>query len=501
FNGVNYGQTLNVPKFDDVFASTILSDNNKILPIQGITTTSETSTSSNSNLKFNIFAMAPSGPAQQYDKNVTFPLGQEGEFYCDQPTDNDYRIIPKSHISGDFNGDGLTDVLTIEKQYYRKECIPQQEDPYSQYTYCDCSLIPVNNGNSKVYFIDLKATAATTAINAGTLSVSIRTGLDKLYGIDFNGDGKTDLMHIRDGFVRVYSLSSNNTLVQIASHFNSAIDEDKPILLGDYNGDGKADFASPAANNSSTWNFFVSRGDNIYQYSANIGVYYQENYRPGGNAFVNGVYMNDPLYEYHYIPQDFNGDGKTDILKHEIVSPWQSITLVSDHIQLYTNRQTTSSQPSFALTVNSVATNNGLSKYGAPLFVESNQSANLEYAYIVANDIFTYEFSNDHRIDTSLKGISNNGLTTDVQYERLNSQYGSTVYQHDSNEDYPYVNINIAPTFKVVKEVTRSGAGYSQKQMFLYKGAVSHVTGLGFLGFKEVKRSNWHGTGVGRLWN
>ena len=30
---------------------------------------------------------------------------------------------------------------------------------------------------------------------------------------------------------------------------------------------------------------------------------------------------------------------------------------------------------------------------------------------------------------------------------------------------------------------------------------MSHSYGLGFLGFKTVKQSNWYGDGVGQLWN
>lgn len=501
-SGFSIGYSVNTEKFDDVFASTILSWNGKILPQQGVTTVRETVNSSNSTARFRTFAMAAYGPVFQYDKTVNFPIGPVGDFDCDAPSDSDYRKIPKSYISGDFNGDGLTDLLAIPKKYYKKVC-QLDYDYWDDYEECVCQNVNVNQGNSEVYFIDLKRTASTTALNIGSLAYRIQDSTDRLFGIDFDGDGKTDLMHIRDGLTTVYSINNSNQLVQIATLSYSYIDKDKPILVGDYNGDGKADFAQPSANNSTTWRFYLSRGNNIYYYSKNIGITYTENYVHNGGRTVNGVYMSNPLYEYHYIAQDYNGDGKSDILKHEVVSPYSSYNVVSDRLMLYTNKHNSNeSTPSFSLTTNSLAVNNGLTKFGIPLFLEAKATnSNLEYAYIDGNNVHTYVFNSDHKKDTELKKITNNGVVTDIFYDRLDSKYGSSTYSFDYDEDYPFVNINVAPPLKVVKEAKHTGSGQSQRQLFQYKGAVSHAEGLGFLGFKEVKKTNWFGDNVGTLWN
>ena len=109
--------------------------------------------------------------------------------------------------------DGLTDVLAIPKRYYRTVCY-EVYDPYDDYGYdeCECENQSVSQGNSEVYFVDLKRTAATSAVNIGSLAYRIQDSSDKLFGIDFDGDGKTDLMHMRDGLVRVYSMNSSNQL-------------------------------------------------------------------------------------------------------------------------------------------------------------------------------------------------------------------------------------------------------------------------------------------------
>ncbi|MEL0651638.1 RHS repeat-associated core domain-containing protein [Algibacter sp. TI.3.09] len=490
------GYSVNTDKFDGVFASTILSWNGKVLQQQGVTIASETINSSNSTVRFRTFAMASYGAVFQYDKSVNFSIGPAsigvGASNCSSLED---RKIDKTYINGDFNGDGLTDVIAIPKKYYKKY--------YSSRWNCNSFDANVSQENSEVYFIDLKRTASTTAVDIGTLTSRIEDDTDKLYGVDFDGDGKTDLIHVRDGSVRVYSMNSSNQLVQIAYLSNSNIDIDKPIVLGDYNGDGKIDFTIPSGNNSSTWYFYLSKGNSIYYYSKNIGVTYTKTYVHDGGRNVNGVYMSNPYYEYHYISQDYNADGKSDILKHEVVSPYSSYNVVSDRLMLYANKQnSTESTPSFSLVTNSLATNNGITKFGIPVFLEAKGiNRNLEYAYIDGNNVHTYEFNQDHKRDVSLKQITNDGLETDIFYETLNSKYGSDIYSFDYNENYPYVNVNIAPALRVVKEAQNNGSGHTQRQLYHYNGAVTHAQGLGFLGFKTVKKTNWFGDGVGGLWS
>ncbi len=515
-SGYSIGYSVSTEKFEDVFASTILSWNGKMLSQQGVTTVRETVNGSSGSVRFRTFAMASYGPVFQYDKTWNTST-YNYDYSCGSST---RKAIPKKYISGDFNGDGLTDVIAITKPYTSVNCyqtdpncdggpVPYKKNQISENSKeaivpdCPCNCDSYTTNYSRVSFIDLKRDAITSFYNnIGTLIDNLGS-TDDLFGVDFDSDGKTDLMHIRDGMVRVYSLTSNMNLTQIASFSNSYIDKDKPILLGDYNGDGKMDFAQPSTNNSSTWYFYLSKGNGIYYYSKNIGVTYTENYVYNGGRTVNGVYMSNPMYEYHYIAQDYNGDGKSDILKHEVVSPYSSYNVVSDRLQLYVNKfSSTDSTPSFALTTNSLATNNGLTKYGIPIFLEAkNTNSNLEYAYIDGNNVYTYEFNKDHKSDVSLKKITNDGLITDVLYERLESKYGTTTYAFDYDENYPYVNVNVAPSLKVVKESKHTGSGHVQQQLYQYKGAVFHANGLGFLGFKTVKRTNWFGTGVGELWN
>ena len=52
------------------------------------------------------------------------------------------KDIPKEFLSGDFNGDGLTDVLVVEK-------------PVDYFTYIGCSGFNQTYNSGNVYFVDL----------------------------------------------------------------------------------------------------------------------------------------------------------------------------------------------------------------------------------------------------------------------------------------------------------------------------------------------------------
>lgn len=538
-SGFSLGYGVNVTSFDGVFASNILSWNGKLLPQQAITTASETIVNTKGVVKFSTFAMAPYGPVFQYEKTWNAST-YNYEYSCNSSV---RKKIPKEYISGDFNGDGLTDVIAITKAYTSKYCnqpdpdcdsggggitppmkmeqsndksklnttnssaklkdldVQQRIAPIDDPIDCPCNCSTYTSTNSLAYFIDLDRTKTSNFVFPLNYLQSQLKDDDQMLAADFNGDGKSDLFHFTEGKLFVYGFN-NNSLQLLYSTTDSYIKMDRKILLGDYNGDGKTDFAVPTANNTSTWRFYLANGSTYYVYSKNIGVYYQDNYVYSGSKNVNGVSMSNPLYEFHYIAQDFNGDGKSDVLRHEVVSPYSSYSTVSEKIQLYVNKFTsTDYTPSFQLTTTQQQNNNGLTKFGIPVFLDVTfTNGNLEYAYIDGNNVYAYEFSKDHRIDVSLKSISNNGIVTNILYEKLSGGYYNS-YTPDYNENYPNININVAPSLTLVRTFNETGEGITRSQEFQYKGAVTNTQGLGFLGFKVTKKSNWFGDNVPKLWN
>jgi len=66
------------------------------------------------------------------------------------------------------------------------------------------------------------------------------------------------------------------------------------------------------------------------------------------------------------------------------------------------------------------------------------------------------------------------------------------IYQPGYGQIYPFIDIEVAPSFKVVSKLKRIFKNQQLQQVFGYEAAVSHVTSLGFLGFGKTIKSNWH---------
>ncbi|WP_149272943.1 FG-GAP-like repeat-containing protein [Pareuzebyella sediminis] len=489
---LNLGWEIATGAFDNIISGSILSSNGKMLPGQGITTINETSIGGNpsSNVLFKTFAMSSTGAIFQYDRIWNAPkagvlTGCTGSDY--------FSLIEKKYISGDFNGDGLLDVIALSFPYSEQNCTTKLDCLRPGHISC-CDCTENETINSKAHFIDLDRNKTSGFVNSiGQLNARL-SSKDRLLAADFTGDGKTDLVHIKSGYLYVYSLENNNRLKQVAFLSNATINLDMPILIGDYNGDGMMDLSIAIEEGTSEWQFFLFRGTDFEVFSKHITATYHPNARTANS-----------LVENHYIAQDFNGDGKTDILRHIVTSFFLGTR--KERLLLYTNSNIEKSRPIFEKKIDKsyeYAAAAG-ENYGLPIALEARFSnRNLEYGYISGNILREYEFLKDNRKDLTLTSVLNNGIKNLIEYHPFpysDNQFFGNVYTPASDEVYPYVNVNNVIEMNLVKGIEESGSGILRKRDFFYEGAVAHAKGLGFLGFKVLHRSNWYGDNVGTLWS
>lgn len=173
-----------------------------------------------------------------------------------------------ARTSLDFNGDGRTDYAVTR-----------------------------DTGGLKTWYVAFNGSAATTGVQWGLES-------DKLAPADYDGDGKTDVAVWRDNAgnpngdpnkAYFYILQSSTGTFKLEQFGR---DNDRPAIVGDYDGDGKADVA-------------VFRESDLAGLPCGVGksVFY---YRPSGTPAINftavcwGVPGDTPT------GGDFDGDGKFD---------------------------------------------------------------------------------------------------------------------------------------------------------------------------------------------
>ena len=511
-----YEKEVSVSPFDALVAGKILNSSDKVIDQDGFFTIRQQRTAVNgstNNVTFTGYVMGSSGASNQYQRTWQAPTAK----WDNNCNDRNNRIIPKSYLSGDFNGDGLLDVLAVTGSYTERTCsrnrndcdggdddidlrITTEEDTTGDVidpnsTAC-CSCTERSFTTKNAYFIDLNRnkTSSNFANFAGPIPSS--NANSQLFTLDYDGDGKTDLAHLTNGRIVVYSLNNTNGLRQIAQFNDTDIDNNELILTGDFNGDGKFDFVTPEGENSRLWNFFFSDGVSFKKETSDLGFPYEKSRIVGSR-----------IYEHHYITQDFNGDGKTDILVHDqaylpSINPQGFAT--TEEVSIYHNQGLVGGTLQLAKTTTSSTTPGNLTR-GFPMALPGGRyTQNNAYLYVRSGATRIFTSAKDHRTDTRLNNIRTYGNQYSIRYDKVlkyaTDEFSATTHTPKNNLVYPYANINTSTNFTIVGQIEHSTFGVSRKRNFRYEGAMSHHTGLGFLGFQTLHQSNWWGDEVTRLW-
>jgi YD repeat-containing protein len=515
----NYPIEVNSGAFEAIFPVSFLFWNNKISTGQGLSIIQKSSTTNQ--IKFKVYANGISSPiTYQYEKAWNAPSYIE-DYYCGQPSQT--NLIPLQYISGDFNGDGLSDVIAVNKPFSYQQCfqslplpgqdcggggeLPQAQRKdstqvvnsttetaaFSSLDCCECNIATASY--AQVHFINLDRRLTTNfAKSIGSLIGGLKS-TDQLMGMDMNGDGKTDVVHLTEGRINVYTLNSLDNLVLLWQTIDPRIKMIYQPMVGDYNGDGKIDFMYPTANNSSLFALFLSTG---------ISLIKTENTYP----FVYKLSsLSSTTNTYNLLPVDTNGDGKTDVVDYRTTTYNNSLN-GTQTLVLYTNIFSTSSAalPAFSNMTTRTLTGN-LAHLPIPIFLSPNKpNSNLNFASISNNLITSFAFNQDNREDMLLRSVTNNGLTYNITYKNLDpSELGydySPIYARGYDQVYPYADIEVVLGVKVVSQLQRIASGTTTlNQYFNYSGAVSNVEGLGFMGFQGVAISNWNTDYNDMIWS
>jgi len=489
--GTNSPYLFDTGVFEALFPVTALSHQNKILAGQNLAMIKN---GASNTLDIQVYSQGSSAPVlHQYTKTINAPTFNQ--FSCQNGYPNvELNRIPQEYVSGDFNGDGLTDVLAISKKYTQTVCY------INEFSECECTVN--NEEGGQVQFIDLNRNLTS---NFSTYSGILEEPFDlqdRLYSGDFNGDGKSDIIHLKNDSYFVYTFDENNQIQPIwLDTDDGAINLEKPIYLGDYNGDGKTDFMHPSSTISDRFAFYISTGKSFKKgFSTQPFDYLQTNWNG-----LEGV-----LRGYNLIPLDFNGDGKTDIIDYRTIT-YNSNENGSQTITIFKNIGLNNTDPDpwkiKFLDGGSATKNGNLKHFPIPIFLTSNQAnKNLDFASISNQWVTNFTFTQDHREDVLLRSINNNGVSYEIDYSSLDptiyNDYNMQVYQTGNDAIYPNVNLKTALGTKVVTMISREVLGETTlRQLYAYQDGIYNLKGRGFQGFKGIARSNWHSQHADRIFH
>ena len=432
---------------------------------------------------------------------------------------------------GDFNGDGLTDLLFVSRDcesnnYYdfvtldfhlaHKNangsisfipCDPPQSSSYWIWHSKGLSLamgdFAGNRRNSfvfqttetskqtrkhyHIYYDDATGKMRQTSIGG------VDVNAERVQAADFDGDGITELWYCQtDGDVtegKIVRLDGNGDFETVNA---SILTRYHKVFPGDFNGDGKADFLTFATdgNGGGTWQINLSKGNGLfwpqYDITDQMGIG-----DPGDHGFSMRSRFQQ-TYQFKMVGlADFNGDGKTDIATVKDGGlPLDSLVI------LYAPFGTQGC--AYRQTVPKSSTDIGTGcEYSC---VSGNFLGKENTALFSDDDVFSVTPLSDRYTVSCITDGMGNG--THLEYGYLMPTHGSPdpndYYRMDDRLQDPVAKVfSIALPVKGLKKVWEYNAGGGISSVsYQYEGALAHNGGKGFLGFTKKTSTAKHASAV-----
>ena len=359
-----------------------------------------------------------------------------------------YSIVPKYYFTGDFNGDGKMELMVVTAS----------------------KVLDGRSASSKVAIIDLESDRIL--FNKVVFEYNVEfigndynaeqayMRSDRIYIVDYNGDGKSEICHFNlsdKAYYDVYEFDKDFTACNLIASNNIEVDTYRyqDIYPGDFNGDMKTDLIiTPKVNAGTEWTMLLSKGDGAFEKKTlNIEKRF-------GNS--------------DYIIQDLNLDGRTDIItqRNPGNGNWEYKTYLIDD------------GPTARISGSKASGD----KYIMAPLSGSYPDYDSESLMIGPDGYLRFITFNGYKDkDRMLSGIiDSKGIITKVKYDRL---LNGSFYELHNDAAFPYYNY--AGGLWVCSGVSRYNNGTLLNDIgYKYTNAIGHKQGFGFCGFKQIDQTD-----------
>ena len=395
----------------------------------------------------------------------------------------------KNFLQGDFNGDGKTDLLMIteESSVFKYTCFTSTGENFSETPTWFIShvgykfYLPVDyNGDGKtelfIYkpkydqsdFFEYKLYTATGTFihdksfiwEPDIFPQQYPLAPEKMF--DFNGDGRTDIVSRTANGLMIYEFKTKLSASYIVPNFDNLT----PIICGDFNGDGSDDFLKTSGPINPVWSIisYTQSGfqEKIISGMPNLNLHYNNNL---------------------YFCQDFNGDGKMDIIT------WGKGTDLGNSnkrifIALNKGDGTEYNVSEYISSVTFDMPPEGIRPWF--YFGDYNGDGRQQFFYKRGSTSKLHSFSSDTPSNLMKTIINGHGAKTSVVYMPMSK---AGVYTKGSGAVYPV--IDLGSSGQLVRTVlSDNGTASSTLINYSYTGAKVHLQGKGFLGFTKITAVN-----------
>jgi RHS repeat-associated protein len=510
-------------------------------------------------IDFKIYNLEENGTVSNYIKNISMnnALGciDECETSVNPGAACNIAAVPNlsnTFIVGDFNGDTISEVLILGNngtRVFKEDPVPY--DPNSLKNGTTNVTAPghrgcywhYTEGDLKARIIDLNPSssgAENTAGNYEVLGSNLNILLDgQRFVVDFNGDGKSDIMMIQpNGSYKIINFKQLGVAPWvefeiIGQGFLDSYSTNKQTLFGDFNGDSKPDIMIPVAFGD-CWTRpeikrFDKSGNLIFFQPAIVcpnndkwDIFYGNPNPAGGEFFTKATF---PIVEYrpstgdHYETQwhnssyyamDVNKDGKSDVVRiwtslyqyspfwdpKDIDSAWTISTYINNgngfNLNYSSPTEHNDNDNSRPISLVSNYTYNGLDNdilmiryHGGNSFDKTVTYLNFDKSFAKDNLLSKVTQSGGAIVDV----INYSPMIPSVTADGLG--VASDFYSSTESLQYPLIEMKQMASNFLVSRLTNYSLGTTKYQDFKYHGLSVQLNGLGIIGFKKTARSSW----------